>query len=209
MTKPSFIDARTQLLDALEEVPCPLSGRDADFAQSLCEQSYRRELSDKQKPHFWRLWAKALGVAPATPAPVPVNATGIEALLRSAGSRLKYPAVKLRTEAGTYLRVSIAGNRSNNPGAINIVGEGTYPDRPFYGWIKDGAYVPHHNVQDFAATAIGAALQAFAADPAGIASAYGKRTGACCFCSRRLDDARSVEVGYGPTCADHYGLPWG
>jgi hypothetical protein len=140
---------------------------------------------------------------------VPVNATGIEALLRAAGSRLKYPAVKLRTEAGTYLRVSIAGSRSDNPGAINVVGEGTYPDRPFYGWIKNGAYVPHHNVQDFAATAIGAALQAFAVDPAGVAGAYGKLTGACCFCSRRLDDARSVEVGYGPTCADHYGLPWG
>jgi hypothetical protein len=156
-----------------------------------------------------RLWAKALGVAPAAPAPVPVNATGIEALLRSANKRLKYPAVKLRTEDGTYLRVSIAGDRSKNPGAINVVGEGVWPDRPFYGWIKDGAYVPHHNVFEEAATAIGAALQAFAADPAGVAGAYGKKTGACCFCSRRLDDARSVDVGYGPTCADHYGLPWG
>jgi Family of unknown function (DUF6011) len=31
----------------------------------------------------------------------------------------------------------------------------------------------------------------------------------CCFCSRLLSDPRSVRWGYGPTCAEKYGLPWG
>lgn len=205
MTKKiSLIDA----LVALEANLDKLSGRDREFAESLVQQSKYRPLSDKQVPHVFRLHDKALGVAPVVET-VPVNATGIEALLRSANKRLKYPAIKLRTEDGTFLRISIAGAKSTTPGAINIAGEGSWPDRTFYGWIKGGAYVPHHSASQKTATAIGVALLAFAADPAGVAAAYGKRTGACCFCSRRLDDARSVEVGYGPTCADHYGLPWG
>jgi len=40
------------------------------------------------------------------------------------------------------------------------------------------------------------------------AVASGHASGACCFCSRQLDDPRSVAHGYGPICAGHYGLPW-
>ncbi len=59
------------------------------------------------------------------------------------------------------------------------------------------------------ATAIVAALRAIALDPAKAAQAYGTLTGQCCFCSRDLTDARSIDKGYGPVCADHFGLPWG
>jgi len=31
----------------------------------------------------------------------------------------------------------------------------------------------------------------------------------CCFCGRDLDTAESISMGYGPICADKYGLPWG
>lgn len=48
-----------------------------------------------------------------------------------------------------------------------------------------------------------------AVDPEGTAAAYGHLTGACCFCRRALSDERSVSVGYGPVCADHFGLAWG
>jgi hypothetical protein len=41
------------------------------------------------------------------------------------------------------------------------------------------------------------------------AAAFGHETGVCCFCSRGLTDERSVTVGYGPICAERYGLPWG
>jgi hypothetical protein len=29
------------------------------------------------------------------------------------------------------------------------------------------------------------------------------------FCSKKLTDERSIEVGYGRICAGHNGLPWG
>lgn len=53
------------------------------------------------------------------------------------------------------------------------------------------------------------AIESLAADPAQFAAAFGKSTGSCSFCGRGLTDERSVEVGYGPVCADHNGLPWG
>lgn len=41
------------------------------------------------------------------------------------------------------------------------------------------------------------------------AAAWGHATDHCVFCSRALEDLRSTTVGYGPVCADNYGLPWG
>lgn len=52
-------------------------------------------------------------------------------------------------------------------------------------------------------------LETFAKAPAQVAADYGHRTGRCCFCQRDLSDKRSVDVGYGPICAEKWGLPWG
>lgn len=40
-------------------------------------------------------------------------------------------------------------------------------------------------------------------------SKYGKEISRCCFCGLTLTDPASVYVGYGPTCAEKYGLPHG
>jgi hypothetical protein len=39
--------------------------------------------------------------------------------------------------------------------------------------------------------------------------AYAQEGSECCFCGRDLDTPESLTVGYGPTCADKHGLPWG
>jgi hypothetical protein len=49
----------------------------------------------------------------------------------------------------------------------------------------------------------------FNADPAGYSAARGKATGNCVYCRQTLSDNRSLSVGYGKTCANTYGLPWG
>lgn len=41
------------------------------------------------------------------------------------------------------------------------------------------------------------------------AAAFGHATGCCVFCARDLTDDRSVQVGYGPVCAQKHSLPWG
>lgn len=40
-------------------------------------------------------------------------------------------------------------------------------------------------------------------------SVHGHKHGWCCFCGRELETDASLTVGYGPICADRYGLPWG
>jgi hypothetical protein len=41
------------------------------------------------------------------------------------------------------------------------------------------------------------------------AASFGHSTGKCVFCRQKLTDGRSTSVGYGPTCAENNGLPWG
>lgn len=41
------------------------------------------------------------------------------------------------------------------------------------------------------------------------ASEYGHAHGHCVFCALELSDQRSVTAGYGETCAEKRGLPWG
>lgn len=41
------------------------------------------------------------------------------------------------------------------------------------------------------------------------AAAFGKLYGVCVFCGLTLTNEASIEVGYGPVCAENYGLPWG
>ena len=52
-------------------------------------------------------------------------------------------------------------------------------------------------------------LRHLAEDPAKAAGEAGRLTGSCCFCGLALTDARSTGVGYGPTCAEKWQLPWG
>lgn len=41
------------------------------------------------------------------------------------------------------------------------------------------------------------------------AAKFGHLYGSCVFCSRTLTDERSITAGYGQTCAENHGLPWG
>lgn len=148
----------------------------------------------------------------SVPAPAPVaapvalqNASVILNLLRTAGSRLKWPKITLDQD-GQQLRLQIAGPNSRYAGAVMITDGLPYGQNTWYGRIEqDGTFVPSRNATPWVVDT----LNAFAADPAGYAARYGHKTGSCCFCARELTTAESTTVGYGPICAGHYGLPWG
>lgn len=53
-----------------------------------------------------------------------------------------------------------------------------------------------------------AMLETIEKDPIAAATLSGKLTSCCSFCSRELTDERSVVLGYGPVCAEHWNLPW-
>ncbi len=135
--------------------------------------------------------------------------TAAIALFDKARQKLKYPKVVIQAGDDVIIKLSVAGDNSKNPGSINVTSrDGDWNSRLYYGRIgKDGTFYPGRNA-DRIPTLV-EYLKAFAKEPATVAAAYGHLTGHCCFCLRKLDDARSTAVGYGPTCAKNFGLPWG
>lgn len=65
------------------------------------------------------------------------------------------------------------------------------------------------NKQTLRPTGLEEELRKFAADPAGYAASYGKQSSNCCFCGTTITSNDSLAVGYGPICAERWGLPWG
>ncbi len=142
-----------------------------------------------------------------TPKAQPIKIDNMEPILtlfkKADNSRVRTP--KLVLELGTVGLVEMyaCGERSNAPGAINIKRTGW--DAPWFGRIHlDGRFQP----SKIAPVGIEQELLTFAADPAGMAAQHGHKTGKCCFCNRKLTDARSLAVGYGSTCATNWELPW-
>lgn len=172
-----------------------------------------------------KCWMVPAHVAAQAQALVPVAAapaakakigelSGIMALFDKARKHLKFPAVELGVPAlgpDFAMRISLAGAQAREPGSVTVTSaekSGFDGRREWFGRVSlDGTYQPSQKVAD--AAAITARLQAFAADPAGIAAEHGRLTGRCCFCRLPLTDERSTAVGYGAKCADNYGLPWG
>jgi Family of unknown function (DUF6011) len=142
--------------------------------------------------------------------PVPLHK--VREMLQHA--RLKFPAIVIATDIGD-LRLTISGSESRYPGSLNVATANHVANkagdmrREYLGWIAaDGQFMPCKALADntFRVNLIRTGLSEFAADPEGVAGAYGRRTGNCCFCRKPLSDGYSLEVGYGPECAKHYGL---
>lgn len=118
---------------------------------------------------------------------------------------LKKPAIRLQNDVGQHLHLSLAGAASKNAGFVYVKNASGF-DSAYYGKISpEGKFL---QVSSCPVT-VEPLLLAFAADPQGIATKYGKLTGCCSFCGRKLTDKRSTEMGYGPVCADKFGLNWG
>ena len=198
----------------LQSLLSVLKSGDASFAASLIA-SYKKygSLTPKQEPWIGKLIAKA--EAPAQPvfsaplaAPAAANVGdfgGVVALFLKAKEHLKFPKVRLVLN-GTKIVLSLNGPKSKRPGHVSISGEGQYPYKAFYGTVSpEGVFTPFKQELP----GLSALLTQFASHPARVAKDHGKLTGNCCFCNKVLglgEDKRSVLVGFGPVCAEHYGL---
>jgi hypothetical protein len=174
------------------------------FAADLCLAASRGRLSIRQRPWLHKL---ALEIGKPRPEPVAVAAdfTPLVVLLQAAGRKLKHPRVTLDRE-GRLLRLSVAGAKSKYTGSIMVTDGRPFGQNVWYGRIEpSGQFMPSGKADAWVTDT----LVAFAADPAGFAASYGHTTGSCCFCGLELSTTESTAVGYGPVCADNYGLPWG
>ena len=208
----SALEALTVQVAALETALTRLDASSRTFAQSLIQQFRRRgSLSVRQVPHVAALVERANRAAAAAPTEQPrgtqVDAEGFEilrSLLQTAADRGMRPRVTVPLNGATY-RIAPPAARSTYAGRPVLF---VRRDSEYMGRIEAGRFMLSHMGNVPEATIVrdlGMLLSA----PVGMMQAIGQRTGVCCFCARELTDERSIQVGYGPVCAEHYGLPWG
>lgn len=118
---------------------------------------------------------------------------------------LKYPKIRLQFENDTIV-VKLAGSKSRYEGQLMVTNDAGFgaPDNKYFGRVDvNGAIVAGRDLT----AGVEALLEEFAANPVEVAQRYGKLTGNCMFCDKKLDDPTSAAVGYGPVCARKWNLP--
>ena len=129
----------------------------------------------------------------------------LQMLQRAADAQKRLPRIVL-TRDDVTVQLTLAGDKSRQPGTVNVMTPGAYGENTWFGRIDlDGRFSPSRSCTPL----VEQLLRDLAADPAKVAGQHGVATGNCCFCRRDLSDARSRSVGYGEVCAGKYGLPWG
>jgi hypothetical protein len=208
MTKTAVKKDQTQypLLLKLSAVKDKIAARDLDFARSLVTNfnKYGR-LSGKQLHFVEQIISRAENPAVAQPT-IQMSVAAIQEMFIRAAQNLKRIKVTLKDSTGQKVVFKMAGPMSKYAGQIMISDGGAFGAALFFGRIQeDGVFVPTSK----ATPTVVSLIKEFAADPEDTAGKYGRLTGSCCFCTKPLDDQRSLTVGYGPVCAKRFGLKWG
>ena len=194
-----------EIIDHLNANLGKLSEKDQGFASSLLESVARYGRPSEKQAYWLRVLADRTVQKRET---VEIGSLeGISALFDRAAASMKRPAILVADADMTY-RLSLAGPTASVPGSINVTTNQSFENRTWFGRILPNGQFQASPRQTAPAGLVDV-LRRFSADPAGVAAQYGRETGSCCFCARDLTDGRYIHVGYGPICADRYGLPWG
>lgn len=172
----------------------------------LAERLVKRFLANKLPPHQ-EAWVDELIARAQRHKPLLVGEVrGVIELLEHAAQHLNNPTLRLRVrqiEQDIHLRIGATGT-------VRLTTGLRFGGFRFLGRItEEGVYEPSPDISTEEVLSLGQALKTLAEDPAGAAAAYARLTGTCCFCGSKLSTELSTAVGYGPICADHFGLPWG
>lgn len=180
---------------------------DERFARSLISKADSPSFSFKQRRWVGILIERA--EVPKEPETIVGDMTELYAFFIKAREHLKFPKLTVRLPDGTAVKLYMSGGRSKSPDTINIVLPDVYQDNGRNVWLgrihQNGQWeIPHQRHESL--SMVRDLVEALQQDAHGVAAAYGATTGNCCFCLKGLSDDRSVTVGYGRTCASHYGL---
>ena len=115
-------------------------------------------------------------------------------LFNRAAETLRYPAINLTSKDGRKIRVYRA-----TKGYIAIKVDGEYVGKLVSADVKIILYSPKELLPE---------IDALLSNPISESALQGKEYGRCCFCNRELDNEGSIFHGYGPICAEKWGLPW-
>lgn len=188
----SPFDSHTQAVTRLEEVmAAKLVAPDrVGFCESLIRAWRESRCSEKQL-----MWIHILAEGAVTAERRSVDVTNIALLMSVAKARgLKQPRIRL----GGGLTIK-EGWRE---GAIVVVRAG----RGLIAETQPGS--PVMVMRERASKDDEELVRRVASNPARECAVIGIRTNHCCFCGLTLTTPESVGNGYGPVCADNWGLPW-
>ena len=198
-------DQEVQQIEQLRQVLNKFTGRSLEFASSLINQyDTRGSLSDKQMYWVNVLYKQQEEQAKQAEQPK-LEFPRIQEMFQRAATTLKRMKVELK--AGDQRVVfKRAGEASKYSGSIMITDGGVFGENKLFGMINlDGEFKRGRDCTD----AIVELLNHFNEDPELVAMQYGRENHLCCFCMKQLRDKRSTDVGYGPVCAERWGLQWG
>lgn len=196
------------LCDQLEAVLHKLQPADRKFATDLIASTRQHGDTDKRLHWLAELLQRAQQPHQA-PAKVEVaigSFKGVYALFAAAAGKLKRPKIRLQLADGGQLVLYKASTQSAEPGVINVTDGRPYPDNKWYGRVRENGTWLRTNKPLPELGEVEALLKKLGEHPAETASEYGRLTGRCCFCDRKLEDEKSTAVGFGPVCADNFGL---
>ena len=192
---------KMKTLAALIESGALDKGWPTDFSESVAKQfNDKGKLSDKQWFYVDRILDQ---VTAKNDVPETFNAKAIYDLFFQAREHIKFPKFTLPFEADDEehtVRVKMTGDKSKTPDTVTFEIDGNWA-----GYIYPDGRI---DIRKPAPAGMWELMNQFAADPQGVASERGKHTGNCVFCSKPLNDPRSVAAGYGKKCASNYGMEW-
>jgi hypothetical protein len=192
--------ARLAAVEAKRAIP-------SEFAASLMAAARARRLSPSQVAWLHRLASETIQIKVATPIGDKVegvNLTGVLGLLgnaKAAGKR--FPKITMPVEGIGEVSFSLYDGR---PPVVALIARGRWPNRVVLARVTADGGV--HATRDWTVE-VQAATRAVADNPVAALALHGVATGCCCFCARDLTTAESRSAGYGPICAERFGLPWG
>lgn len=118
----------------------------------------------------------------------------LKELFKKASAKLKYPSIQVE-EHGKAVRFKLA-----TKGYIGITVEGEY-----VGKIDQAGTLVLYKDKEL----VGDVLYKIDTQGASYFTGQGKAMGRCCFCGTKIESEESLVHGYGPICAENFGLPWG
>jgi uncharacterized protein DUF6011 len=199
------ITSNLSFMEAREVLKAMLKGKVSENTRSFAT-SLLRHAKPSQDQEFWIF--KMAEDFKNPPSAQRVTVKGGEGFQRVAklfatalANGLNRRAIRLQTSDGGAVKLTPASESGKNAGFIYIKLNGEYMGKV----SPEGQFSP--------VAACTESLRGFVAEfgnnTVQMARQFGRMTSSCCFCGRNLDTAESNAVGYGPICAEKYGLPWG
>jgi hypothetical protein len=208
----TYREALTSLAAALPM----LSARDASFGESLLTQAREHDTYKNCPPLSGKQWEWVVKLADKAKTPAaPVAKIDFSAVTEmfAAASKVakRLPKIRLQLPDGSPIVLKPAGPGASRPGTVNVTDGKAFGNNVWYGRVDpvSGAWEPSSKVDLNTTASVTALLTAFAANPLQVAAEYGAATHHCCFCGIELTDPRSKKMGWGPICAEKFGLEWG